>query len=42
MMLLADENKRSLLGRQAQDAVSLRFSLNRMVDEIERIYAKVE
>ncbi len=42
MLLLADENKRSLLGRQARDAVSRRFSLNRMVDEIERIYAKVE
>jgi len=38
MMLLADENKRRLLGSQAQDVVSLRFSLNRMVDEIERIY----
>ena len=42
MMLLADENKRSLLGRQARDEVNLRFSLNRMVDEIERIYTMVE
>jgi len=42
MMLLADENKRGLLGRQARAAVSQRFSLNRMVDEIEGIYAEVD
>jgi glycosyltransferase involved in cell wall biosynthesis len=36
--LLADENKRNLLGSQAREVVNERFSLNRMVDEIEKIY----
>ena len=37
--LLADENQRKELGRRAQQQVTARFSLRRMVEEIERIYA---
>ena len=40
VMLLADENKRSQLSRQARESINLRFSLNRMVDEIEKIYGE--
>ena len=37
--LLADEERREELGARAKEAVAARFSLQRMVDEIERIYA---
>jgi L-malate glycosyltransferase len=39
--LLTDENQRRRLGNQAREAVNERFSLNRMVDEIERLYTEV-
>ena len=38
VMLLRDENKRTQLGGQAREAINERFSLKRMVDEIEKIY----
>lgn len=38
--LLANEEQRSALGQQARAAVAERFSLQRMVDEIEAIYAR--
>jgi L-malate glycosyltransferase len=38
VMLLRDENKRRQLGGQAREAINERFSLKRMVDEIEKIY----
>lgn len=37
--LLANEPQRRVIGQRAQDEVRSRFSLRRMVDEIERIYA---
>ena len=37
--LLADEQQRKQLGRRAKEAVASQFSLKRMVDEIERLYA---
>jgi glycosyltransferase involved in cell wall biosynthesis len=37
--LLTDEDQRSALGQRARAAVAEKFSLQRMVDEIERIYA---
>lgn len=36
--LLADAEKRREMGARAQDAANTRFSLKRMVDEIEKIY----
>jgi len=38
VMLLKDEDKRNQLGGQAREAINERFSLKRMVDEIEKIY----
>ena len=38
VMLLRDEDKRNQLGGQAREAINERFSLKRMVDEIEKIY----
>ena len=40
VMLLKDEDKRNQLGGQAREAINERFSLRRMVDEIERIYVE--
>ena len=37
-LLLADENKRRELGARARERIEKHFSLNRMVDEIERVY----
>lgn len=37
-MLLRDPERRREMGTRAQDTVSTRFSLQRMVDEIEKIY----
>jgi glycosyltransferase involved in cell wall biosynthesis len=37
-VLLVDEERRKKLGTQAKAAVNARFSLSRMVDEIEKIY----
>ena len=38
VMLLRDEDKRNQLGGRAREAINERFSLKRMVDEIEKIY----
>jgi len=38
VMLLRDKDKRNQLGGQAREAINERFSLKRMVDEIEKIY----
>lgn len=40
--LLGDSEKRCALGARAQDAANTRFSLKRMVDEIERIYLNTD
>ena len=37
--LLVDEQQRKQQGARAKEAVAVRFSLRRMVDEIERLYA---
>jgi glycosyltransferase involved in cell wall biosynthesis len=37
-LLLADDNKRRELGVRARERIKKRFSLERMVDEIERVY----
>jgi glycosyltransferase involved in cell wall biosynthesis len=37
--LLVDEQQRKQLGGRGKEAVASQFSLRRMVDEIERIYA---
>jgi glycosyltransferase involved in cell wall biosynthesis len=39
-VLLVDEDGRKRLGTQAKAAVNARFSLSRMVDEIEKIYGE--
>jgi glycosyltransferase involved in cell wall biosynthesis len=36
--LLSDEHQRKEISRRAQEAVAAKFSLQRMVDEIEAIY----
>jgi glycosyltransferase involved in cell wall biosynthesis len=38
--LLADPERRREMGVQAQEAANTRFSLQRMVDEIEKIYTE--
>ena len=38
LMLLSDEERRRQIGTRARDVVNARFSLKRMVDQIERIY----
>lgn len=41
-LLLSDENKRRELGARARERIEKHFSLNRMVDEIERVYTSPE
>jgi glycosyltransferase involved in cell wall biosynthesis len=36
--LLSDDDQREHLGSQAKEAVAEKFSLRKMVDEIERLY----
>jgi len=41
-LLLSDENRRRELGVRARDTIEKHFSLERMVDEIERVYAAAD
>lgn len=41
-LLLADEHRRQELGTRARDTIEKRFSLKRMVDEIEKVYAAAD